>query len=144
VLPHMLAAGGGSIVNLASVEGLVGMEGLAPYNASKGGVVLLTRNMAIDYGRQNIRVNCLCPGFIRTPMIAGLEEPALAAVRERIVGAHMLGRMGRPEEVAAAALFLASDEASFVTGHALVVDGGLTAGHRVGMLDALFAAAGSS
>jgi len=138
VIAHMLErGGGGSIVHLASVEGLVGMEGMLPYNASKGGVVLLTRNMAIDYGRHGIRVNCLCPGFIRTPLIAMLSAPELAAVDRAITDAHMLGRMGQPEEVAAAALFLASDEASFVTGHALCVDGGFVAGHRFGTLDAL-------
>jgi NAD(P)-dependent dehydrogenase (short-subunit alcohol dehydrogenase family) len=136
VLGRMVAAGrGGSIVNLASIEGLVGMEGALPYNASKGGVVLLTRNLAIDYGRLGIRVNCLCPGFIRTPMTALLLEGPFQPVGRAITEAHMLGRIGEPEEVAAAALFLASAEASFVTGHALVVDGGFTAGNRFGVLD---------
>ena len=130
VLPHMTAAGGGSIVNLASIEGLAGAQGISAYNASKGGVVLLTRNMAIDYGSSGIRVNCLCPGFIDTPMTALLQAEAMAAVRQKLERSHVLGRFGRPEEVAAAALFLASDDASFVTGHALVVDGGFTAGHR--------------
>jgi NAD(P)-dependent dehydrogenase (short-subunit alcohol dehydrogenase family) len=121
-------------VNLASVEGLEGIEGGSAYNASKGAVVLLTRNMAIDYARRGIRVNAICPGFIETPLLAGLVEgEALREQRERIRDAHQLGRFGRSEEIANAALFLASDEASFVTGHALVVDGGYTAGHRFGI-----------
>jgi NAD(P)-dependent dehydrogenase (short-subunit alcohol dehydrogenase family) len=133
VLPHMLEARSGSIVNVASVEGLEGIEGGSAYNASKGGVVMLTRNLAIDYGRRGIRANCLCPGLIETPMTAGVFAPGMEKLRERFVDAHQLGRPGRPEEVAAAALFLASDDASFVTGHALVVDGGYLAGHRIGV-----------
>ena len=133
VLPQMLAQRSGSIVNLASIEGLEGFEGGSAYNASKGGVVLLTRNLAIDYGRRGIRANCLCPGLIETPMTAGIFQPGFERYLEAFVEGHQLGRAGRPEEVAAAALFLASDDASFVTGHALVVDGGYTAGHRVGL-----------
>jgi NAD(P)-dependent dehydrogenase (short-subunit alcohol dehydrogenase family) len=133
----MLAARSGSIVNLASVEGLEGFEGGSAYNASKGGVVMLTRNLAIDYGRRGIRANCLCPGLIETSMTASVFAPGMEKLRERFVEAHQLGRAGRPEEVAAAALFLASDEASFVTGHALVVDGGFLAGHRVGISELL-------
>lgn len=133
VLGRMLEQRSGSIVNLASIEGLEGNDLLAAYNASKGGVVLLTKQMAIDYGRSGIRVNCLCPGFIETPMTAMLRGPGAEVFQERISEAHMLGRFGRADEVANAALFLASDEASFVTGHALVVDGGLTAGHRWGL-----------
>lgn len=134
VLPTMIEQADGSIVNLASVEGLEGMELTSAYNASKGGVVLLTRNMAIDYGRRGIRVNCLCPGFIETPLLEQvLGNPEMDAVKEKVRDAHMLGRFGQPGEVANAALFLASDEASFVTGHALVVDGGFTAGHRFGI-----------
>ena len=132
VVPHLVAAGRGSVVNLASIEGLEGLPGQAAYNASKGGVVLLTRNMAIDYGPANVRVNCLCPGYIETPMTAVLEAPGLEAIREEFIAMHHLGRAGQPEEVAAAALFLASDDASFVSGHALVVDGGFTAGRRLG------------
>ena len=135
-LPAMLGAGGGSIVHIASVEGLEGFEGGSAYNASKGGVVLLTRNMAIDYGRRGIRVNAVCPGFIETPLLESvLGDPSMATYRERIREAHHLGRLGRPEEIAQAALFLASDEASFVTGVALPVDGGFTAGHRVGITE---------
>jgi NAD(P)-dependent dehydrogenase (short-subunit alcohol dehydrogenase family) len=132
VVPHLVAAGRGSVVNLASIEGLEGLPGQAAYTASKGGVVLLTRNMAIDYGPVNVRVNCLCPGYIETPMTAVLEAPGLEAIREEFIAMHHLGRAGQPEEVAAAALFLASDDASFVSGHALVVDGGFTAGRRLG------------
>ena len=134
VIPEMIEQGRGSIINLASVEGIEGFEGGSAYNASKGGVMILTRNMAIDYGRKGIRVNAICPGFIETPLLkAVLENPGLEEVRARIADAHQLGRFGQPEEIANAALFLASDEASFVTGHALVVDGGYTAGHRFGI-----------
>jgi NAD(P)-dependent dehydrogenase (short-subunit alcohol dehydrogenase family) len=94
--------------------------------------------MAIDYGRLGIRVNCICPGFIETPMMRDVMDlKGMADVRERFRALHKLGRFGRPEEIAAAALFLASDDASFVTGHALVVDGGFTAGASVGMADML-------
>ena len=130
VVPQMVAAGSGSIVNLASIEGLEGFSGQTAYNVSKGGVVLLTRNMAADFGPAGVRVNCLCPGLIETPMTSILEDPAFAPVRDAFVDWHLLGRAGQPEEVAAAALFLASDDASFVHGAALVVDGGLTAGRR--------------
>jgi NAD(P)-dependent dehydrogenase (short-subunit alcohol dehydrogenase family) len=134
VLPTMIEQQGGSIVNLASVEGVEGMELTSAYNASKGGVVLLTKNMAIDYARKGVRVNCICPGFIDTPLLGEVfGNPEMKAVREKIADAHMLGRLGRPVEIAHAALFLASDESSFVTGHSLVVDGGFTAGHRFGI-----------
>jgi NAD(P)-dependent dehydrogenase (short-subunit alcohol dehydrogenase family) len=123
----------GAIVNLASVYGLEGGESTAPYNASKGGVVLLTRNLALDYGPQRIRSNAICPGFIRTPMTAALNDPTLKEVADRVVAAHPLGRLGEPEEIAAAALFLCSDDASFVNGAALAVDGGYTAGKRHGI-----------
>jgi NAD(P)-dependent dehydrogenase (short-subunit alcohol dehydrogenase family) len=137
VLPSMLARRSGSIVTIASVEGIEGAEGGSTYNASKGGVILLTKNMAMDYGRMGIRVNCICPGFIDTPLfrqvVGGDAFPAQA--RERIREQHKLGRFGRPEEIAGAALFLASDDASFVTGVALPVDGGFTAGHAVGVVE---------
>ena len=134
VLAQMVAQGSGSVIHLASVEGLEGMSGSLPYNASKGGVVLMTRNMAVDYSREGIRVNCLCPGGIDTPMTAVLrQEPALAPIYESMRRMHLMERWGKPEEVAAAALFLASDDASFVTGHALVVDGGWTAGRRIAL-----------
>lgn len=131
VLKFMLPRKQGSVVNLASIEGLEGIEMQAAYNASKGGVILLTKNMAIDYGLHGIRVNCLCPGYIDTPMTAMLKDPALQAVHDKFVGMHMLGRAGQPDEVASAALFLLSDDASFITGHSLVVDGGFTAGRRM-------------
>ena len=131
VVRAMKAQRSGSVVNLASVEGIEGVQAQAAYNASKGGVILLTRNMAIDYGGFGVRVNCLCPGFIDTPMTAVLKTPGLEEIRQRFIDLHMLKRPGLPEEVAACALFLCSDDASFVTGHALVVDGGMTAGRRL-------------
>jgi NAD(P)-dependent dehydrogenase (short-subunit alcohol dehydrogenase family) len=135
---HMLAQGHGSIINIASIEGLEGTEGGSAYNASKGGVVMLTKSMAIDYGRRGIRVNCICPGGIDTPMLRDLTDPAgMELYREKLRDEHLLGRFGRPSEIAAAAAFLASDDASFITGHALVVDGGFTAGLRVGLLEQL-------
>jgi NAD(P)-dependent dehydrogenase (short-subunit alcohol dehydrogenase family) len=130
VIPGMVERGAGSIVNLASIEGIEGGQAQTAYNAAKGGVVLLTRSMAVDYGPNNVRVNCLCPGMIETPMTAALREPGLEGVHDWFRAQHLLGRNGRPEEVAAAALFLASDDASFVTGHALAVDGGYLAGRR--------------
>jgi NAD(P)-dependent dehydrogenase (short-subunit alcohol dehydrogenase family) len=132
-LVRMLEQSAGNVINIASIEGLEGTEGGSAYNASKGGVVLLTKNLAIDYGRKNIRVNCICPGFIDTPMTASVfANPGMEEYLERFRDAHQLGRVGKPEEIASAALFLASDDASFVSGHALVVDGGFTAGRRMG------------
>lgn len=132
VLPVMMEQRSGSIMNLASVEGLEAQEFTAPYNASKGAVVLLSKNMAIDYGRWGIRVNALCPGYIDTPLLVAMDEPTL---RARITEAHQAGRLGTPREVANVAAFLASDEASFVSGCALTVDGGYTAGKRFGIAD---------
>lgn len=124
----------GSIVNIASVEGLAGTEGGSTYNAAKGGVVILTKNMAIDYGRSGIRVNAICPGFIDTPMLRGVfGMDGMADVQADITAAHQLGRLGRASEIAAVAAFLCSADASFVTGVALPVDGGYTAGHRHGV-----------
>ncbi|MDQ3148230.1 MAG: SDR family oxidoreductase [Actinomycetota bacterium] len=137
-LPSMLERRSGSIVNVASIEGLEGAEGGSAYNASKGGVVLLTKNLAMDYGRLGIRVNCVCPGFVETPMTAAIMDgEVMAAVKERFREQHALGRFAQPEEIAAAITFLASEEASFVTGHAMVVDGGFTAGVRMGVADLL-------
>ena len=129
-IPVLAEAGGGVIINVASGWGLVGGPRAAAYCASKGAVVQLTKSMALDHGRQNIRVNCICPGDTDTPMLRDearqLGEPMeqfLADAAER-----PLGRVGRPEDIAEAALYLASDASSFVTGTALVVDGGGTAG----------------
>jgi len=137
-LRPMLAQRSGSIINIASIEGIEGTEGGSTYNASKAGVVMLSKNMAIDYGSSGIRVNAICPGFIETPMMASVTEmPGMEVFRQKLLEAHKLNRFGQPEEIAGAALFLASSDASFVTGHALVVDGGFTAGMRPGILDAM-------
>jgi NAD(P)-dependent dehydrogenase (short-subunit alcohol dehydrogenase family) len=124
----------GSLVTLASVEGLEGTAGGSAYNASKGGVVILTKNLAIDYGRRGIRANAICPGFIDTPMTAGLfSMPGIDSVRDAIRDEHKLRRFGRADEVAAVACFLLSSDASFVSGIAMAVDGGFTAGRDHGV-----------
>ncbi len=126
VAKRMVAGGrAGTIVNMSSTNALGGEEDFAHYNASKAGVLLLTKTMAVELGKHGIRVNCVCPGFIDTPLNQALatEADMVAYERERIP----LGRRGQAEEVAAAYAFLASDEASFVHGEALVIDGGQTA-----------------
>ena len=130
VIPLMDKSGGGVIINVASAWGLVGGEKAAAYCASKGAVVQLTKAMAIDHAKQKIRVNCLCPGDIDTPLLRQearqLKEPLRKFLKE---GARRpLRRIGRPEEIAKAALFLASDASSYMTGASLVIDGGGTAG----------------
>jgi NAD(P)-dependent dehydrogenase (short-subunit alcohol dehydrogenase family) len=130
VIPIMTKAGGGSIINTASGWGLVGGPRAAAYCASKGAVVLLTKAMAIDHGRQHIRVNCICPGDTDTSMLRN-EARQMGENEDRFLAdsaRRPLGRIGKPEEIAQAALYLASDASSFVTGTALVVDGGGLAG----------------
>ncbi len=130
VIPHMQKSGGGTIINTSSGWGLVGGARAAVYCASKGAVVLLTKAMAIDHGPQNIRVNCICPGDTDTGMLRE-EAQQLAVENSRFLAdsaKRPLGRIGTPAEIAQAALYLASDASSFVTGTALVVDGGGLAG----------------
>jgi NAD(P)-dependent dehydrogenase (short-subunit alcohol dehydrogenase family) len=133
-VPALVARGGGTIVSTASVSGLNGDPASVVYSASKAAVINLTRSLAVDHADQQIRVNCICPGAIETPPVGRMlgDEGA----RRRTEKAHPLGRLGQPEEIAAAAVWLSSDESSFVTGQALVVDGGLTAqSHMRGMGD---------
>ncbi|MGF6768062.1 NAD(P)-dependent dehydrogenase (short-subunit alcohol dehydrogenase family) [Paraburkholderia sp. GAS199] len=128
-IPVMAAAGSGVIVNVASELGLVGEANVAAYCASKGAVVMLSKAMAIDHGAQNIRVNCLCPGPVKTRLLDEVFESSddPAALRKRFEDSTVLGRLGKPEEIAAAAAFLASDESGFMAGANLVIDGGWTA-----------------
>jgi NAD(P)-dependent dehydrogenase (short-subunit alcohol dehydrogenase family) len=126
---HMQKSGGGSIVNIASIEGIIGGAVTTAYNASKGGVRLFSKSVAIHCARSqhNIRVNCVCPGFTETPMTIDGLALLPAEARQAFIAQIPMGRMGTPQEIANAVLFLASDEASFVTGTDLVVDGGHTA-----------------
>ena len=129
-MPEMAKSGGGSIINLSSIMGLVGYPvgmggGFNPYNPSKGGVLQFTRNLAIDSASKNVRVNCICPGYVETDLTSALTKDAEAL--RRLETLHPIGRLGQPEEIAYAALYLASDESGFVTGTPLVVDGGYTA-----------------
>lgn len=123
-IQQMLSQGGGGvIVNCGSIHSHVGKASVTAYAAAKGGVKLLTQSIGIDYAARGIRVNAVCPGYIDTPLIAGRTE----AITQHLVSLHPMGRLGRPEEVAKAVLFLASDDASFITGTTLLVDGGYTA-----------------
>jgi len=129
-IPAMIECGGGVIINTSSAAGIVGLRGLAAYTASKGAVLQLTRNIALDYAEHNIRANALCPGVTASPMTLGVIQahPDSEAMRQRMESGRPLGRMARPEEMARAALFLASDDSSFMRGAPLIVDGGFTAG----------------
>ena len=128
-LPHMRKAGGGSIMNVASTLGLVGARNRAAYAPSKGALIQLTKSMAIDHGHENIRVNAICPSFVETELteriLGQVADPA--AIRRERTAAHPLGRLGRPEDIAGLAVYLASDESSWVTGAVLPVDGGYLA-----------------
>lgn len=128
-IPEMLKRGGGAIINTASMLGLVASPRQAPYSAAKGGVVLLTKQVAIDYAHANIRVNCICPSEVNTPMHRKFieETPDPEATRRRLLERIPLNRVAEPEELASVALFLASADSSYITGVALPVDGGLTA-----------------
>lgn len=129
VIPVMLKQGGGAIVNNASCSGLVGDRNAIAYNTSKGAVVLMTKCLALDYCRKNIRVNCVCPGEIDTPMFrqeANARGMPVEEYRKVLCEYHPIGRLGVPNDVANAVLFLASDDASFITGTAFSVDGGYT------------------
>ncbi len=128
-VPVMIRQGGGSIVNTASAAGLVGVPDRAAYCASKGGVIAMTRAMALDHVGDGIRVNCIAPGSVESPyfddIFARAEDPA--ALRRQMESRHPIGRLGAPAEIAQGILYLASDDSSFVTGSALSVDGGMTA-----------------
>ncbi len=125
-LPHMLKQGSGAIVNTASGAGLIGVAGMSAYVASKHGVVGLTKTAALEYAKSGIRVNSVCPGLIQTPMVERItaDQPQLG---EALVAAEPVGRTGKPEEIAESVVWLSSDAASFVTGHAMSVDGGFVA-----------------
>jgi NAD(P)-dependent dehydrogenase (short-subunit alcohol dehydrogenase family) len=122
-LPHMIKNGGGSVINTASVAGIVGLRGSSAYCAAKAGVIALTRVAALEYGRYNIRVNCICPGSIDTPMVERITG-GRGMTPEAIKRSSVFSRVGKPEEIANMALFLASDESPFATGAPFIVDGG--------------------
>jgi len=128
-LPYMRKAGGGSIINVASVLGINGARNRASYAPSKGAVILLTKCMAIDHGADKIRVNAICPSFVETELTADVlrKSPDPEAVRRERTTVHPIGRLGQPEDMAGLAVYLASEESSWVTGAALPVDGGYLA-----------------
>jgi NAD(P)-dependent dehydrogenase (short-subunit alcohol dehydrogenase family) len=125
-IPEMLKVGGGAIVNTASTLGLVAIEGASAYTAAKHGVVGLTRTAALEFAQKKIRVNCVCPGFIRTAMVERALDKGFIA-ESQMIAIEPVGRLGKPEEVAEGVLWLLSESASFVTGHTLTIDGGWTA-----------------
>jgi NAD(P)-dependent dehydrogenase (short-subunit alcohol dehydrogenase family) len=125
-IPEMLRQGKGTIVNCSSVAGLVGFEGLPAYVASKHGIIGLTKTAALEYAGQGIRMNTVCPGVIQTPMMDRLTGKKKEAI-EQFTALEPVGRMGQPEEIANTVVWMCSDEASFITGHAMVVDGGFVA-----------------
>jgi 2-keto-3-deoxy-L-fuconate dehydrogenase len=129
-VPSMLQRKSGSIINIASVGGVVGIRDRVAYCTSKFAVVGLTKSMALDHALDGIRINCICPGRVETPFVAKrlAEYPDPEQARREMTASQAVGRMGRPEEIAAAALYLASDESSFITGSALMIDGGWSAG----------------
>jgi NAD(P)-dependent dehydrogenase (short-subunit alcohol dehydrogenase family) len=129
-IPH-LRERRGCIVNMSSMVGLVGQTNAGAYSATKGGIIAMTKGMALDFAKDGIRVNCICPGWVQTPLVEDWfgQQPDPDAARKYIFGVHPLGRIATPEEVGRAALFLASDAAAFVTGVALPVDGALTLGY---------------
>lgn len=133
-LPALMKQGG-VILSTASVAGLEGFRQMAAYCAAKAGVILLTKSLAMDYAEHGIRVNCICPGSIGTPLYESGFDNLTPEKRERahqmFAAMHLVGRTGEPEEIARAALFLCSQDASFITGQAIVVDGGYTTGHRM-------------
>ncbi|MSP43390.1 MAG: SDR family oxidoreductase [Alphaproteobacteria bacterium] len=122
----MLKGGGGAIVNTASAAGLIGIPGMSAYCASKHGVIGLTKAAALEYAKSGIRVNCVCPGAIDTPMLSRVTQTD-PVVLGQLIASEPIGRMGRPSEIGEAAVWLCSDHASFVTGHSMAVDGGLVA-----------------
>jgi NAD(P)-dependent dehydrogenase (short-subunit alcohol dehydrogenase family) len=129
-LPHMLSQGYGSIVNTASVAGMIGLKDRTAYCASKGAVIALTKQVAVQYANTGVRVNCVCPGTVDSPWVGRLtgdtEDPA--ATRAALIARQPMGRLGKPSEIATAILYLASDDAAFITGTELVIDGGIVAG----------------
>lgn len=125
VLPHLRTAGGGSIINIGSVLSTLGAPNRVAYSASKGAVLAMTRAMALDHAAEKVRVNCICPGIVETEMVAAFNTDE--ATRQRRLGMHPLGRFGKPKDIAGLAVFLASDESSWITGAEYVVDGGYSA-----------------
>ena len=125
-IPQMLKQGKGAIVNTASIAGLVGLSGTVAYVAAKHGVTGLTKAAAMEYAKSGIRVNAVCPGYIQTPLVQGIFDE-IDGYRERVASRHPMDRLGEPEEIAQAVLWLSSDSASFVTGHNMAVDGGYVA-----------------